>query len=79
MENTVNIFAFFRKKKSCQSKESPLSEQSLLSEQSPFSPAPLFLEKIFHPHSYCQIRSLSPPSVLQINVICPLVTMNTKN
>ena len=45
----VNIFVFFIKI-SCQSKESPLSKQS------PFSPTPPFLEKIFHPHPYCQIR-----------------------
>ena len=45
----VNIFVFFIKI-SYQSKESPLSKQS------PFSPTPPFLEKIFHPHPYCQIR-----------------------
>ena len=44
LESIVNIFVLFIKI-SCQSKESP-----------PFGPTPPFLEKIFHPHPYCQIR-----------------------
>ena len=51
LESIVNIFVFFTKI-SCQSKESPLSKQF-----HPYSPTPLFLEEIFHPHPFCQIRA----------------------
>ena len=49
LESIVNIFIFI--KISCQSKESPLSKKIL-----PFSPTPSYLEKIFLPNPYCQIR-----------------------
>ena len=48
-KSIVNIFVFFIKI-SCQSKESSLSKQFLPLVQ----PLPV-LEKIFHPHPYCQI------------------------
>ena len=54
LESIVNIFVVF-KKISCQSKESLLSKQS-----PPFNSTPLFLEKILHPHFYCQIRGSQP-------------------
>ena len=47
LQSIVNIFVFFIKS-SCQSKSLSLSEQS-----PPFSPTPPFLEKKFHPYTYC--------------------------
>ena len=55
LESIVNIFVFFIEISS-ESKESPLSRQFSL-----FSSTRLFLEKIFHPHSYCLIRGTQSP------------------
>ena len=55
LESIVNIFLLFIKI-SCQSKEF-----SALSKQPSFSLTPPFLEKIFHPHLYCQIRGTQSP------------------
>ena len=54
LESIVNIFVFFIKI-SCQNKKSSLSKPS------PFKPTPPFLEKMFHPHSYCQVRGTQSP------------------
>ena len=61
LQSIVNIFVFFIKTR-IKGKSSPFLNNL------PFSPTP-FLEKIFYPHSYCQIRgSCSPPSFIKYNL-----------
>lgn len=55
LQSIVNNLIFFIKI-SCQTKESPLSKPP-----PSFSLILLFLEKIFLPHSYCQIRGTQSP------------------
>ena len=49
LESIINIFIFFIKI-SCKAKNPPFLDNT------PLSPTPPFLQKIFDPHSYCQIR-----------------------